>query len=569
MAQILIPKTNPVKYVPLNMDGSKDSIRLDDRYNFDFLPASFEGKTTFNQPWVFGDIIRQQIWSRGVALLFIEVVDCNGLVVDMIEKSGASLNNYLVDGVAWNINQFEYVADNLETGTYYFVLNYGPNTPGLKKEISERFEILEKLDNSVLFKYRHSYNEYNTVFKTSYNSYFDQTFYFRAPGYVLDKNPEGIYTDFDDQKLNRTLLSAKPFDTWLLKMGPMPEWGGSLLNMIRSCDDVMVSVYNISFLEKWEKQAFKNYRQYVYSIRFALSKTEYAKAIDVCEPVTTAALALPDAHEDQPYIYSQVLNGTKPFTLGAITKPSWMQVSIIDDVLYLQTTGTDYPPAAASGVAISILVNNPCGTVTLTDSIDVIAAVACTAPSFTGSNIYPQPVLGQAWSAFIGLTGTNPFTIDSVIKPSWLTITPVTNGIELTGTPNLSGPFVVGFNILNCAGAPGALTYYESFTVSSNINITGYGGPFSNGLSFQTGQILAAPGTLVTINIFAGGGGPIPPHTYTLTVTITGATLSNPLTVTNGGPVTATFVMPASGFVGWSGTYNGSNSAGSARITTS
>ena len=564
MAKIIIPGINPVKYVPYQLSPGHESLRLDDRYNFLHIPASHEANTRYAQKWVKSDPIRQQIWSQNVALLFIQIVNCSGSVVNTVYPSSASLLNYIVNDQAWNINQFEIDTAALPAGTYYFILHYGQTEETLVREISEPQLVVTELPESVLFKYSHSYNEYNTIFKTSYNSFFNQTFYFRVEGRATDKVPEGNFVDYEDQKLNKTLLSAKPFDSWLFKIGGkagVPEWVGTVLNFIRSCDTVYVDEYNISFADKWEKQDVRNYRQYLYTIRFRKAVIEFAREIAVCEPVSAEELALPDANQNQPYIYTHQLTGNRPFTIKAISKPSWMGVFIIDDIMYFQTIGLQRPTTPATGVAVSITIENPCGEIELTDTINVIAQNACVPVAFTGSNVLPPPVYGQVWNAFIGLSGSTPYTLTNVSKPAWLTVTAVSNGIQLSGTPTLAGSFNVGFSIQNCAGAGAAITYSNTFTVTSNVAFTGFNELFSSSRTFQSGQILAAPGTLITIDMTAQGEGPIPPNQYQLAVTLYGASPSVPLVVQNG-DIVATFVMPASGFVGWAGVYTGTNNLG-------
>lgn len=564
MAKIIIPGINPIKYVPYQLTPGHESLRLDVRYNFQYIAASFEAQTRYAQKWVKGDPVRQQIWSQNVALVYIQIVNCNGTVVSTVYPSPASLINYLVNDVAWNINQFEIDTAALTAGTYYFLLHYGQTEETLVREISEPQLIVDELPESVLFKYSHSYNEYNTIFKTAYNSYFNQTFYFRVEGRATDKNPEGNFVDYEDQKLNKTLLSAKPFDSWLFKVGGkagVPEWVGTVLNYIRSCDTVYVDEYKLSFTDNWEKQDSKNYRQYLYTIRFRKAVMEYARAVTVCEPVDAAALALPNANENQPYIYTHQLTGNRPFTIKAISKPSWMSAFIIDDILYLQTIGLQRPTTPATGVEVSITIENPCGEKLLSDTIDVIAANACVPVAFTGSNVLPPPVFGQVWNGFIGLTGSAPFTLTNVNKPAWLTVTAVSNGIQLSGTPTMAGNFNVSFSVQNCAGAGAAITYSNSFTVTSNVALTGFAGLWGSSRTFQSGQILAAPGTLITIDLTAQGDGPIPPNQYQLSVTLYGASPSVPLFVING-DVVATFVMPGSGFVGWAGVYTGTDNLG-------
>lgn len=553
MAKIVIPGTNPIKYVDYDLDVTNDSIKLDDRYNFEYLPASFEAKSSYTQKWKPGDPIRQQIWSQSLAIMFIKVVALDGTTITTINRSPASLLNFLVNGEAWDINQFDLDSSLLPEGEFYFVLHYGNDSNALQKQISEKQEVTSDLDESVLFKYSHSYNEYNTIFKTPYNSYFNQTFYFRIEGRVIDKKPEGIFTEFDDQRMNKTLLSAKPFNTWAFKIGGRhgaPEWVETVLNFIRSCDTVNVDQYQVAFFDKWEKTDAKNYRQFLYTIRFAKAKTEYAKEITVCDPVAASGFTLPDARVNASYIFTTQLTGTGPFALQSASVPAWMNVSIIDDMLYLQT-GSVLPAAAASNVNVSVVVTNKCGELTLSDTIDVAAEITCTPVAFTGNDVLPSPVYGQQWDAFIGLTGTAPFTLSEVSKPSWLNITATSTGIQMSGTPNIAGAFSVSFKVNNCSGS--SITFSQDFNSTSNITMTGWGN-LNYYQNSRNGQIYAAPGTLVTITVSATGFNMML-NSYTINFTITGATLSVPLTVTNG-QITGNFIMPAAGFVGWTATFS-------------
>lgn len=570
MAQILIPKTNPVKYVPYKLDVSNDSIRLDDRYNFDFLPSEKEGKVPYAQKWRKSIPIRQQIWTQNIAILYMKLVKCDGTLIATLYPNAGSLIGYLVNGVAWNINKFDYDTSTMDETEFYIILHYGQTEETIIKKISEKQQVLDpenRNEEMIVFKYTHTFNEYNTIFKTSYNSYYEQTFYFCVEGRTYDKNPEGIFTEFDDQKLDHTLLSAKPFDTWKFMIGgqnAVPEWVGSTLNMIRSCNTVFVDAYQVSFFEKWEKRDNKNYRKYWYSIRYAKSNTDYAISDEVCDPVNAPALVMPDGYVGQPYSYTQKLFGTKPFTIigGSVPLGGWLEVSIIDDILYIQTSNTN-PPVDFEDFPFEVIIKNPCGEITLSDAFTIFPAAACVPVGLSGTNIYPAAVYNQPWNAVVGLTGTTPYTLTNVVKPAWLTLTATATGIEMSGTPNLGGPFTVSFKVSNCAGVDAGVEYSENFAVTSNVTITGYNAQFRNSNPAQAGQILAAPGTLVTVELHVLGIG-----ISQLTISLTGATPSVPL-VCNIGTLIGTFIMPASGFVGWSGAFSSSTSLGRGQLAVS
>jgi parallel beta-helix repeat protein len=111
------------------------------------------------------------------------------------------------------------------------------------------------------------------------------------------------------------------------------------------------------------------------SVQFTLANdcgtVEIDTAITVpCTAVTIEAGDLPNAYLDNPYSYSLTLSGSGPFALGAVTKPAWMTITIVDDQLIFSgtpTTGDD-----GTGIAVSVEVTNDCGTDTFADTLDVI-----------------------------------------------------------------------------------------------------------------------------------------------------------------------------------------------------
>jgi hypothetical protein len=162
-----------------------------------------------------------------------------------------------------------------------------------------------------------------------------------------------------------------------------------------------------------------------------------------------------------------------------------------------------------------------------------------TTPSFTTTsttgvfNIEVYPTLGDqpAMNTGNGCGGVQ----NNVVDPTNTTLT--INSITITKTP-IVVPTING----------GSYVFFSS-------SHTGDGG-----------TITAAPGATVTVAVSAGGP---PSGSYTTQCNLSGASFStggSSLTVTNN-TVTATFVMPASGSISWTGNYSGSNSSGSGTIS--
>lgn len=82
----------------------------------------------------------------------------------------------------------------------------------------------------------------------------------------------------------------------------------------------------------------------------------------------------------------------------------------------------------------------------------------CTALSFESTTDLPNSAVGNTYSFFILLSGTAPFTISSVTKPSWMTIELVNLAglwhIKFSGTPDVGGTGIpVSLTVSNCCEA--------------------------------------------------------------------------------------------------------------------
>lgn len=80
---------------------------------------------------------------------------------------------------------------------------------------------------------------------------------------------------------------------------------------------------------------------------------------------------------------------------------------------------------------------------------------ACVAPSITSGSTLPDGQVGTAYSQSITVSGSQPFNITNVTKPSWLNMSIVGgNTILLNGTPDVSGTGItVSFDINNACGS--------------------------------------------------------------------------------------------------------------------
>lgn len=162
-------------------------------------------------------------------------------------------------------------------------------------------------------------------------------------------------------------------------------------------------------------------------------------------PLVASGGTLPDATTQTAYNHNVVLNGTAPFTISNIVKPSWMSVSLSGNVVNL--SGTPSLADAATNVTVSFKITGSCTPLNFSDAIDVTSN--CNTVGGGTINGNNKVVVGVSNLFTVsGLTGTAPFVY----------IWTVTNGVidSGQGTPNVyvtfSGVGSVNLNVQNCSG---------------------------------------------------------------------------------------------------------------------
>lgn len=132
----------------------------------------------------------------------------------------------------------------------------------------------------------------------------------------------------------------------------------------------------------------------------------------------------------------------------------------------------------------------------------------CVPVSIDNAPVYlPDGIFGVAYYYVMSLIGTPTFTLSSVVKPAWMTITVTGNTIVFTGTPT---PLVTGatvsFTITNCTS--------QTATFSDTINVVA---PAGNGTFTITNEIPAGINYVKNVlptppfYTFASGGIPVAP----------------------------------------------------------
>ncbi|MEO9145101.1 MAG: hypothetical protein ABI237_06040 [Ginsengibacter sp.] len=174
----------------------------------------------------------------------------------------------------------------------------------------------------------------------------------------------------------------------------------------------------------------------------------------------TGTPVLPDANTNTAYNYSFGITGDAPFALASIVKPGWMNIAIVGNNVVFSGT----PLTAATGLTVSFDITNCSGinSVSFPDTIDVIDL--CVNVTVPDTITLPDGVLSTPYSYSIALGGTVPFVLDTIVKPSWMSIDVVVNNIVFSGTPDVVATgLAVSFNVTNCSAGTGS--------VSDTINV--------------------------------------------------------------------------------------------------
>jgi hypothetical protein len=296
MGVVIISDMNPIKFVKKDLIGS-DLQKLSDRYNFIDTIKTTETKVSYKQKWIKGNLINLQFWLQDIDSFELILSDCSGVPIQTIASLN-TLNAYLIQNFIYNIPQYSIDTSTLAVGDYYFIIKFKQiGNANFDYLISEPQQILNELDNALLFKYSNELNDYNVIFKTELYVNWLQEFYFLVEGGIYNSSPFVQEEVFEDQDKNKKLLDARPYEQFEFIVGNqygVPVWVGNKLNFIRSCDKIIVDNYQFTFEGNFEKNSFQSYPLFEYKAKSYLTNYIYAQEFGtqnvslVCEvPVLT------------------------------------------------------------------------------------------------------------------------------------------------------------------------------------------------------------------------------------------------------------------------------------------
>lgn len=260
--QIEIPFLNPGMFYEMN------PVEVPQYLTRHFADRPFREQNAA-KPWLNQVIYKQKVQTSDVSYfqftsnfepIRLEVVDCYD-IPRIVQNSVQKRINKFLPGYYVYENTISWAT--LTPGTYWIKMVLPDRV-----EITEPYLLAEKHPNTILIEYRNSRYHGDVIFETGIRFGFrvEATFGFLAPG------SENIV--YKDQKLNPTVLSARPFRGFPMNIGGTrgcPDWVYDKLNWIWSCNDVTLD--GVSYARP-EDSKFEFTTEERYPLRGAILQVE-------------------------------------------------------------------------------------------------------------------------------------------------------------------------------------------------------------------------------------------------------------------------------------------------------
>lgn len=239
MSAIKIPTLNPFRFHKV---GDGDFLQ-------NLIPFFEDQNARYCQKYNFGDLLYLQFLIQGANL----TGGAYAPTLRLVDNSDVTAHTFTVEATSTaavysGFSSYN-VVENFPTvteGVYYLKLAaYVPKDPnGFDYAemvfYSEPIYLKASHDNTVLIKYRLTYNDFDCIFTDDL-----APFHFRVEGGVRSEGftPGGKFTMFSDLDYQPVMLQSIPYNTYKWSFGPgrgCPNWIGDRLNRIFACDEVTI-----------------------------------------------------------------------------------------------------------------------------------------------------------------------------------------------------------------------------------------------------------------------------------------------------------------------------------------
>jgi hypothetical protein len=249
MNHLKIPLVLPFKFIP-DTNG-EPGVHFDDNWASTQI-RSHEMQVRYLQKWNKADTTKLQIESS-LPPANLKVMGVDGLTKKELAWTA------VVIGVSYKIYELVFDISDLPEGIYFLYLRVA----FLSIEwaaISEPIHMKDKWKRTMLFKYKNSYNDWDTAFTTG------AEFAFRCEADIppAKMEPQRVRNTSISQTRNVKTLSATPYRVYKLEIAEprgVAPWVMDLLNRIFACDHVTIEGkrYETDADAKWEHKNIEGY----------------------------------------------------------------------------------------------------------------------------------------------------------------------------------------------------------------------------------------------------------------------------------------------------------------------
>lgn len=222
----------PFKMVP---QSTSAGIHFDDDWSLNQI-KSFERRVYYKQKWQKSDTTKLQIESSILP---------DSLKVYNPERQLAKEFAWtaVFTTVAYKIYEVEFDISDLSDGVYFLYQRVAFASAIEWIAISEPVHVKTEWKNTLGFRYKHSFNDYDVAFTTGLE------FFFRCEGCIPPTSitPKRDATEFVSQNSNTELLKGYPARQFVLHIGGtdrdngLAPWVTDLMSRIFSCDTVYIN----------------------------------------------------------------------------------------------------------------------------------------------------------------------------------------------------------------------------------------------------------------------------------------------------------------------------------------